>query len=226
MTILVIAAHPDDEVLGCGGTIARMSREGIVVNVAILGEGITSRYRERKHANRGLVKSLRASSWRAGKVLGAKNLLLRNFPDNRFDEVSLIRLVKAVEDLISKYRPAVVYTHWSGDLNIDHALTNRAVITATRPTGRSTVKEIYAFEVPSSTEWGFGLGQRSFSPNVFIDISSTLTTKVRALREYESEMRPFPHPRSAEVLESLARIRGSASGVEAAEAFELVRRID
>ncbi len=221
--VLVVAAHPDDEVLGCGGTVARLSKEGCAVYIGILGEGITSRYTRRDQADRRLVEDLHARSRRAGELLGAKDLFLQGLPDNRFDTVALLDIVKIIEGWIDKLQPKVIYTQHGGDLNIDHALVYRATLTATRPLAGSPVREIYAYEVPSSTEWAFGQFQPAFQPNVFVDIGSTLDVKIQAMRLYEDEVRPFPHPRSPEALEAIARKWGSVAGVDAAEAFCLAR---
>ena len=223
--ILVIAAHPDDEVLGCGGTIARLTVEGHDVYVAILGEGITSRYDKREQVDQGILKELQDRSRKAAKLLGVKELCLYDFPDNRFDTVPLLNIVKAVEKLINRFQPQIVYTHHGGDLNIDHVITHRAVTTATRPIENCPVKEIYAFEVPSSTEWAFGQFKPSFQPNVFMDISTTLETKIQAMQLYESEIQLFPYPRSPEAICAIAHRWGSVVGREAVEAFELIRSI-
>jgi LmbE family N-acetylglucosaminyl deacetylase len=225
MKCLIIVAHPDDEVLGCGGTIVRLTGEGHDVYVAILGEGITSRYNKRERADHEMIKKLQDRSRQVSKLLGVKELCLYDLPDNRFDTVALLDIIKIVEKLINRFQPQVVYTHHGGDLNIDHAITHRAVMTATRPVENYPVKELYAFEVPSSTEWAFVRFQPSFQPNVFMDISATLETKIQAMQIYESEARPFPHPRSPESLQALAKRWGSAVSVDAAEAFELVRLV-
>ena len=223
--IMVIAAHPDDEVLGCGGTIARLANEEYDIYLAILGEGITSRYKEREEAGTELLKELHKRSQQVADLLGGKDLFLYSLPDNSFDTVPLLEIVNIIEDLIEELKPSVIYTHHAGDLNIDHAITHRAVLTATRPTEGHPVKEIYAFEVPSSTEWAFGQYNRAFKPNLFIDISETLDLKIKAMELYESESRNFPHPRSPEALNALAYYRGSAVGFKAAEGFEVVRMI-
>ena len=223
--VLIVVAHPDDEVLGCGGTIARLTGEGHDVYVAILGEGITSRYEKREQTDQGIIKELQDRSRQASKSLGIKQLYLYDLPDNRFDTVPLLDIVKTVEELINRFQPQIVYTHHSGDLNIDHIITHRAVMTATRPVENCQVEEIYAFEVASSTEWAFGQFQPAFRPNVFVDISRTLETKIQAMQIYESETQPFPHPRSPEALRAIACCWGSVAGLEAAEAFELVRSI-
>jgi LmbE family N-acetylglucosaminyl deacetylase len=225
MKILVVVAHPDDEILGCGGTIARLARERHDVFIAILGEGITSRTGRRGASGQKQVKALHKQSKQVAKLLGAKDLLLHHLPDNRFDTLPLLDIVKIIENLIVKLSPEIIYTHHGGDLNIDHVITHRAVLTATRPIAGCPVKRLYAFEVPSSTEWTFGHLEPAFHPNVFVDISTTLEIKIKALMVYESEVREFPHPRSIEALRSIARWWGSVVGVGAAEAFELIRDI-
>ena len=225
MTVLVVAAHPDDEVLGCGGTITRLAQEGHDVYIAILGEGITSRYQQREQADQVVVEALHARSRQVAELLGARDLFLYNLPDNRFDTVPLLDVIKIVEELVERLQPQVIYTHHGGDLNVDHVVVHRAVLTATRPVAGCPVREICAFEVPSSTEWAFGQFQSVFRPNVFVDISATLETKVQAMALYESEARPFPHPRSPDALRAIAQRWGSAVGVEAAEVFELVRKV-
>ena len=225
MNVLVVAAHPDDELLGCGGTAARLAGEGHSVYLSIVGEGITSRHPERMAADAAAIKSLHASSQRVADLLGAKELSLHGLPDNRFDSVPLLDVVKIVEQLIERWRPAAVYTHHGGDLNIDHRILSQAVLTATRPTQGHAVRDVYMFEVPSSTEWAFQQLSSAFRPNVFVDISGTLNTKLDGMREYETEIRSFPHPRSCEALTAIAQRWGSVAGCKAAEAFELVRSV-
>ena len=222
---LVLAAHPDDEVLGCGGTISRLTKDGHDVYVAIMGEGITSRYDKREQANLEIVGEIKELSLQVSTLLGVKELFLYDFPDNRFDTVPLLDIVKTIENLINRLQPQVVYTHHGGDLNIDHVITHRAVLTATRPVFDCPIKEIHSFEVPSATEWAFGQFRPSFQPNVFVDISTTLEMKIQAMQLYESEMQFFPYPRSPEAICAIAHRWGSVAGREAAEAFELVRSI-
>jgi LmbE family N-acetylglucosaminyl deacetylase len=223
--VLVIAAHPDDEVLGCGGSIARWSREGSQVYIAILGEGETSRYDSRDQADPEVVQALQDKSRQVADILGAGDIFQYSYPDNRFDTVPLLEIVKTVEELINRIQPKIVYTHHSGDLNIDHTITFRAVMTATRPMKGSPVRKLHAFEIPSSTDWTFGGIVSTFNPNEFIDISSTLETKIKAMQCYENEVREFPHPRSSRALRALAERWGSVVGVPAAEAFQLIRSI-
>jgi LmbE family N-acetylglucosaminyl deacetylase len=221
VNVLIVAAHPDDEVLGCGATAARLARDGHTVSILILGEGLTSR----SEAGRARLADLHACSRRAAEIMGAKNLFLQGLPDNRFDTVPLLDIVKIVEDLVTRLQPEAVYTHHGGDLNVDHQITHRAVLTATRPIAGQTVRDVYAFEIASSTEWAFQRFEPAFRPNVFVNIEQELDAKIAAMAVYESESRPFPHPRSGEALEAAARRWGSVAGCQAAEAFDLIRSV-
>jgi LmbE family N-acetylglucosaminyl deacetylase len=225
MTVLIVAAHPDDEVLGCGGTMARLAREGHDVKIAIVAEGLTSRNLKREQTRRKELDHLHSCAKLAAKKIGASDVVLFQLPDNRLDTVPLLDVVKVVEGLIERFAPEVIYTHHPGDLNIDHGVVHRAVLTATRPMVGQRVREIYAFEVASSTEWAFQRIDPGFRPNVFVDIAETLETKVAALECYDTETRPFPHPRSAEAVRAIATRWGSVAGFQSAEAFELVRML-
>lgn len=223
--ILVIAAHPDDEVLGCGGTIARLVQEGNQVCIAILGEGVTSRYNQREAADYDLVTLLHQRSRKVAESLGVTDLVMLSLPDNRFDTLPLLDVVKQIEALVERFSPEIVFTQHGGDLNIDHVVTYRATLTATRPMYGTSVKTVYAYEVASSTEWAFQQFSPAFQASVFYDIGKTLPQKIAAMQMYESEARLFPHPRSPEALRAAAQHWGSVVGVEAAEAFHLVRSI-
>jgi LmbE family N-acetylglucosaminyl deacetylase len=222
---LVVAAHPDDEVLGCGGTVARLVNEKHPVWILILGEGVTSRFKRREDADSAQVQELQIRARKVSNLLGVQDLFLRDLPDNRFDTVALLDIVKTIEETIEKCLPEVIFTHHGGDLNADHRIVHQAVLAATRPMDKQGVREIYAFETPSASEWSFGQMGHVFRPNVFVDVSRTLSRKLDALLLYDTELRPFPHPRSAEALTALAQYRGSTAGLLAAEAFELVRAI-
>ena len=225
MKVLVIAAHPDDEILGCGATTARLVKEGHEVHFAVLGEGLTARCPSRSDTEASQLAGLEHKAHAAAAKVGVKSLVLGGLPDNRLDTVPLLEVVKIVEGLVDRLKPQVVYTHHGGDLNIDHGVIHRAVLTATRPLVGQSVREIYAFEVPSSTEWSFQRLERAFQPNVFVDVTRTLEAKIEAMECYESEGRKFPHPRSPEALRAIAMRWGSIAGFGAAEAFELVRSI-
>ena len=224
--ILVVAAHPDDEVLGCGGTIARHADEGHNVHVLIVAEGSTSREDQR---NRNLVideiTALAQAAQSAGAILGAKGVELLNLPDNRLDSLDRLDLIKQIELRIERHQPQVVYVHHASDVNIDHRCLHEAVVTACRPTPGQPVRRLLSFEVASSTEWQPPGSAPAFQPNWFVDISSQWPRKRMALEGYASEMRPWPHARSFEALEHLARWRGAQVGLEAAEAFCLLRQL-
>ena len=224
MKILVVAAHPDDELLGCGGTIATLGAAH-ETHIAILGEGVTSRFDSRSDSDAAALEKLKSDARSVGSLLGARSVDFAGLPDNRFDDLPLLEIVKHVERLVDRLRPEVIYTHHPGDLNIDHGLTFRAVMTATRPVAECPVKEIYAFEVASSTEWAFQRIEPAFKPNVFVNIADTIEIKVEGMAQYETEGRSFPHPRSAEALRAQARHWGSVVGLEYAEAFELIRSV-
>lgn len=223
-TVLIVAAHPDDEVLGAGGVTARLADEGVAVHILILGEGATSRGKVKKGAKApAAVKALQRAARKAAKLLGAKSVKFGRLPDNRFDSVDLLKIVKLVEAEMKRVAPQAVFTHFPGDLNVDHRLTFEAVMAACRPLPGAAVREIYSFEVPSSTGWAGP--QRIFAPTVYVDVGRYLLRKLEALAAYKSEMRPAPHPRSPESVEVQARFRGSQAGLEAAEAFVLVREV-
>lgn len=223
MNVLVVAAHPDDEVLGCGGTVARYAAEGHEVDVVILGEGATSRHASREGADSQEVASLRAAAERAHDTLGVRTTALHGLPDNRFDAVDLLEIVKLVEAAIEQHGPEVVFTQHGGDTNVDHQMTFRAVLAATRPQPGHPVREVHSFQVASSTEWAFGQLAPVFHANLFVDISEHLATKLAALEAYEAELREYPHPRSLDHVRDQARVAGATVGVTAAEAFHTVR---
>lgn len=224
--ILVIAAHPDDEVIGCGGTMARFAKEGSRIFTVILGEGITSRDESRDRGKREQqIQELKKQIKKANNILGVKESFVFDLPDNRFDTVPLLDIIKIIERIKHKINPGVVFTHHRGDLNIDHKITLEAVMAAFRPLKGSATNEIYSFEVASSTEWSAVQDSNYFKPNFFVDITNTLKKKIKAFKEYRSELRDFPHPRSPEAVEIIAKRRGIEAGLKAAEAFEVIRLI-
>lgn len=220
-TILVIAAHSDDEALGCGGTIAKHVAGGDDVHVVFMADGVSSREGENS-----IDFSKRTSSMvAAAEILGISSTNCLGFPDNKMDTIPLLEIIKSLEIVIDKIAPEVIYTHHYGDLNIDHRLTHQAVMTACRPTPNSCIKKILAFEVVSSSEWSTP-GVLPFIPNYFVNISDYLETKISSLNAYSQEMHLAPHSRSIKNIEYLAKHRGFCVGSNAAEAFEVIRIID
>ena len=224
--VLVVAAHPDDEVLGCGGTIARHGDAGDQVQVLIVAEGATSRQQKRDRDEvAGNLSALAQAAQAAGAVLGASGVELLDLPDNRLDSLDRLDLIKRIEERIALHQPQVVYVHHAGDVNIDHRRLHEAVVTACRPTPGQLVRRLLSYEVASSTEWQPSGSAPAFQPNWFVDISAQWHRKRQALEAYAAEMRPWPHSRSLDALEHLARWRGAQVGVEAAEAFCLLRQL-
>ena len=221
--LLVVAAHPDDEILGVGATIAKRVKNGDEAYALILGEGQTSRWDKRDLASKSCVSELHKDTLDAAEIIGYKKVYFENIADNRFDSVDLLDVVKCVEKYIKELNPDVVYTHHLGDLNIDHQITHKAVLTATRPIGDYPVKEIYAFETVSSTEWNFGNRENLFVPNVFEDVTNFLEKKCEAMVAYKSELCKYPHPRSLRMLKAVAEKWGATVGFEYVEAFEVIR---
>ncbi len=224
-SVLVLAAHPDDEVLGCGGTIAKLAGEGVSIHVAFLADGVFSRMGDAGNQQAALLVR-RAAARKACDILGAQSVFFGEFPDNRMDTVALLDIVRPIESLIAKYQPDTVFTHHAGDVNIDHRRTHEAVVTACRPQPGHPVKTLLCFEVPSSTEWQLPGSAPAFTPNWFVNISDTLERKLSALNAYADELRAWPHPRSLQGIEHLAHWRGATVGVDAAEAFVLGRQLE
>ncbi len=220
--VLVFAAHPDDELLGLGGTVRRLANEGVVVRAIILAEGLTSRADTREDADKTGLEELQKDARKAADIVGYKSIEFCGLPDNRMDAMELLDIIKIVSGFIEKYRPDTIFTHHHGDLNIDHRITCEAVLTACRPVGEYCVERIYAFETPSSSEWNYNYAE-PFIPNVYFDVTDTLEAKVKGMACYRTESTSYPHPRSAEALRSLGSYRGSNSGFKAAEAFMLLR---
>jgi LmbE family N-acetylglucosaminyl deacetylase len=219
--VAVVCAHPDDEVLGCGGTMAMLADQGRPVHVLLLADGETAR----PGPAPGQVLERGNAARRAAAVLGCASVQVEALPDNRLDGVELLDVVRIIEAFLCACGATTVFTHHRGDVNIDHRRVHDAVLAACRPVPGAMVEELLFFEVPSSTEWRPPGSGPVFEPNWFIDISRTLDRKLAALKEYEQELRPFPHPRSLEAVQSLARWRGASAGMQAAEAFMLGRKL-
>jgi LmbE family N-acetylglucosaminyl deacetylase len=224
--VLVVAAHPDDEVLGCGGTMALMAAKGHPVHVLMLADGESSRVAKLARGEvAGQMDARNSAADAACAILGCASVEVLDLPDNRLDGIEMLDIVKLIEQAVLKHAARIVLTHHAGDVNIDHRIVHDAVIAACRPQPGHPVDELLFFEVPSATEWrppGSGL---AFHPSWFVDISTTLDIKMAALDVYRNEMRPFPHARSVEAVQALARWRGASVGVAAAEAFMLGRKI-
>lgn len=222
--ILVVAAHPDDEIIGVGATVAKHALQGDEVRCIILGEGQTSRFDNREDVPKEVLDNLHNDTLEAAKIIGYTKVSFADFPDNRFDQLDLLDIVKYIERVEDEFKPEVIYTHHGGDLNIDHQLTYKAVLTAARPVGTYTVKEIYSFSTLSSTEWNFTYDNQ-FKPNFFVDVEKYLDKKVDALKCYSSELCNFPHPRSIKGIELQAQSFGSIVGRNYAEAFMVIRMV-
>ena len=223
--ILVIAAHPDDEVLGCGGTIIKYSQKYNVFSV-IVGKGYNSRINKKKNISKDL-KLLKQHANKAAKIMGVKKTFFLSLPDNKLDTLPLLEIIQKIESIINKVKPEIIYTHHHGDLNIDHQIINKAVLTATRPTNKHIVKSVRTFEILSSSEWNFqNSNKKIFKPNLFIDITNELEKKIESFLCYKTEVKSFPHPRSKEGIKHLARLRGTTSGMKAAECFYILRSIE
>jgi len=219
--ILIVAAHPDDEVLGAGGTILKHVKNGDRVSILILGDGVTSR-----GAGAAAIKQRLNQAKKAAGILGVKQVILETLPDNKFDSLPLLEIVKKVEPVIKRIKPNIIYTHFSDDLNIDHRLTFQAVLTACRPQPGFFVKKILSFEIPSSTEWQVKKKNNLFCPTYYNDISDFIAKKIKAIKVYEEELKPYPHPRSKKGINILAQWRGLEVGYKFAEAFQAVRDLN
>jgi LmbE family N-acetylglucosaminyl deacetylase len=219
MTVVVVAAHPDDEILGAGATLARHVRRGREVHAVVLAEGATSRYGD------GMVPVLQKAATRSAEQIGFASIRFEAFPDQRMDAVPLIEITQRIEQILRELRPRVVYTHFPGDVNLDHGVTARATWTACRPYALPGLRRFAVFETPSSTEWGWPVGPEVFRPNRFVDVSGVIDVKLAAMECYESELRDEPHPRSLEALRARAAGWGTVIGVRYAEAFMVLREV-
>lgn len=225
---MVVVAHPDDELLGLGATMHKLiTTQRVMTHVVILGEGITSRAEQRDTRLWEKELEIHRSNIRgAQQAIGYHSVNTYNFPDNRFDSVALLDIVKVIEKEKEAFCPDIIFTHHGGDLNIDHQRTFQAVITATRPMKEEGVGTIITFETPSGTEWQAGNDPRHFVPNLFIEVSEKdIAAKIKGMEAYEFERRVYPHPRSAEALQVIAQQRGIMVGKSFAEVFQLIRNI-
>ena len=221
MKVLVVAAHSDDEALGCGGTLFKHIKSGDDVRILFIADGVGSRGDDKNALDERQEITKDAMS-----KLGITDYHFLDFPDNKLDSVSLLDVVQKIESASKDFSPEIIYTHFNNDLNIDHRTVANAALTAFRPLPGSSVKKILMFEVLSSTEWNFVNGAQGFNPNYFVDISEVANDKLELLKSYELEMREAPHSRSFDNVSNLMKFRGNCIGVDAAEAFVLVRAIN
>lgn len=221
--ILVVAAHPDDEILGCGASVRKWANAGAEVHALILAEGLTSRGERRSDTPRDRIDCLREDARRSADIIGYQSIEFETFPDNRMDSIPLLDVIHTVSKHIDRIRPNVLLTHHHGDLNVDHRICFQAVVTSCRPLPECPVQTIMTFETPSATEWNFPYYRNEFSPNVFVDVSAHMDAKLDAMACYQTESRQAPHPRSPESLRAIAQRWGSVVNCSHAEAFELIR---
>ncbi len=217
--ILVVAAHPDDEILGLGGTIARHISQKDEVLVSIIADAGTARYQDEKIAH------VRQCCMKAAHSLGVSDIRFGGLEDQKLDILPILEITQWVEAILKDFKPDIIYTHHRGDINRDHQIVHEATLTAARPYAAPYVKRILCYEAPSATEWNGPYLESAFIPNVFINISDYMEAKIKAMAEYHTELSAFPHPRSPEALRARAVLWGSVIGVKAAEPFILVREI-
>jgi LmbE family N-acetylglucosaminyl deacetylase len=219
--ILVVVAHADDEALGCGGTLIKHRDAGDEIRIIFMTDGVGARSKSEQISQEQRL----AAQTKVCQQLTIGNFYNFDFPDNNMDSITLIKVVQSIENITQEFQPNIIYTHHGGDLNIDHQVVHRAVMTASRPQPNHSVTKILAFEVNSSTEWSTESIGGHFIPNYFIDISKQITEKERLLEHYHAEMREYPHTRSIEGVINRNKTRGNSVGLKAAEAFMLIREI-
>ena len=211
MNILIIAPHPDDEVLGMGATIKKLSRKNNI-SLLVVSEGASSQYNDKK-----MIATRHNSCLKSSKYLGIKNITFLDYPDMKLDTIPHIELNKKIEKIITKLKPKIIYSPPENDLNLDHQKVFNSILVATRP-HTSTVESVYCYELP-------GLIKKPFEPNVYVNIEKEFESKIKSFKFYKSEVMNFPHPRSVKAIENLAIQRGIESGLKMAESFHLVKSI-
>ena len=217
--ILVVSAHPDDEVLGLGGTLKHHTVIGDSVSILIIASIGSTRY------DKKTIQLIKNSALKSANHLGIDDVRFSDLNDQMLDSLPLITITKQIEKVINDVKPHIIYTHHFGDINRDHQIVHDATLTAARPYSTPFVEKIISYETPSSTEWSNTSIEKCFTPNMFTDISIFLEDKLKAVSEYSTELQPYPHPRSLEALENRAKYWGSIIGVRAAEPFVLVREL-
>lgn len=223
--ILVIVAHPDDEVLGMGGTIAKLVKAGCVVDVLIVTDGSSAQYRDSDHLAE-IIVAKKKETRNCADVLGVRNVYYGELPDMKLDMTPHIRINQVIEDVIDKVQPDAVFTHFWGDVNYDHQNVYKSTLVAVRPVMGQVVKELYCYRVPSSTEWTPNKADTMFMPNYFVDIKQYAEQKYKAFACYSTELREYPHPRSVQYLRENDKAVGLRMGLLAAEEFVLLRKLD
>lgn len=222
--ILVIAAHPDDEVLGMGGTIAKMAKEGHQVDLLIVTDGSSSQYRDADNLQE-IIEAKKLETRRCADVLGIKDIYYGGLPDMKLDCTPHIDINQALEQVIDKVQPDTVFTHFWGDVNCDHQNVYKSTLVAVRPILGQVVRELYCYRVPSSTEWTPNKADTMFMPNVFVNITDVASVKYKAFSMYSTELRDYPHPRSVQYLQESDKAAGLKVGMLAAEEFVLLRKM-
>lgn len=221
MKVLVIAAHPDDEVYGMGGTIAKLNEQGHDLYVLIVTEGCSTQYKDQPY----LIEEKKNQAYEANAILGVKEVIFGDLPDMRLDTLEHVRINAVIEQAIRSIEPDVVYTHFYGDINKDHSLVFESTMVAIRPVPSQCVREVYCYQVPSSTEWAANVPQSTFMPNVFEEVSAYYGKKEEAILAYSSEIREYPHPRSLKVVKLYDLALAKRNGLELAEGFMLIRKV-
>lgn len=224
MRVLVIAAHPDDEVYGMGGTIAKLASLGAEIHVLIVTDGCTAQYAGKTDLLQ-MIEKKRAEALEANRLLGTAKVHFGTLPDMKLDKVPHVEVNHLIEETIDRFRPEVVYTHFYGDVNVDHQMVYRSTLVAVRPIPGQQVRELYCYQVPSSTEWSPQLPHTSFLPNMAVEITNFTNQKEQAVLAYQTEVRSYPHPRSAQYIRKMDLARGLELGIGSAEMFWQLRRI-
>ncbi len=220
--VLVVVAHTDDETFGCGGFIKKLSKKKNIIGAISFTDGLGSR----SNFTLKKIEKRKEASINASKILGFNWLAQYNYPDNELDKVSLLEIVKIIEKHKKKFKPHIVLTHNFSDLNIDHRIISESTLTAFRPEPKEKLEQFITFEVPSATDFRVLKNKKNFVPNFFVNIENSLKSKIKAIKIYKDELKPYPHSRSLKGLKNLNKIRGNQCGLKYAEAFEIIRVIE
>jgi LmbE family N-acetylglucosaminyl deacetylase len=218
-SVLIIAPHPDDEVLGCGGLIRKYAGQNMDVYVLVMSRGTPKLYSPDR------IENVRNEARQAHEILGVKETIFLNFYAPEMDDVPLADISTAIAEVIKKQKTEMLFIPHRGDIHNDHTVVFKAALVAARPVGNYTVKEIYSYETLSETEWAPPFGDDAFIPTYFVDITNEFPAKLEAMRYFKSQLKEFPNPRSLETIEALAKFRGATVGFDRAEAFMTIRRI-